>query len=114
MAYQQKLRAAPEVAQYCWQLSDDQGGCRGVLDPTDASGALLEPLPLLERLPALLPSASVSTSLALLNEPAPGADVNVDTREEGTVVYFVVGRDVAEGEELYLDYGRVYDRSSYQ
>ena len=107
-AYQQKLSCAPNAAEYCWQLSS----CDGVLDPTDAHGQLLDVLPLLDPLPISLPGA-VPTTLALINEPSPGLDVNVDTFEQGWDLSFVLNRDVRCGEELFLDYGPMYDRSSY-
>ena len=53
------------------------------------------------------------TTLALLNEPGPGGDVNVGVAVEGADVVFSAERDVRRGEELYLDYGQDYDRSSY-
>jgi len=105
--YQQKLLTAPNAAEYCWQLSDSDA----VLDPTDASGRLMEPLPLIEAVPHL--PGGVPTTLALINEPCPGLDVNVDTFEQGLELTFVLNRDVAAGEELFLDYGPMYDRSSY-
>jgi hypothetical protein len=55
----------------------------------------------------------VPTTLALINEPAPGWDVNVDTFERGWELTFALNRDVLAGEELFLDYGPMYDRSSY-
>ena len=110
VSYLRKLSAAPNAAEYCWQLSDG----RFVLDPTDSRGALLEPLPLFEQLPSVLSVLSAPTTLCLINEPPPGADVNVDTFEEGTVLTFATSRDVNEGEEFYLDYGQTYDRSGYR
>ena len=53
------------------------------------------------------------TTLALLNEPGPGGDVNVGVAVEGADVVFSAERDVRRGEELYLDYGQDYDRSGY-
>ena len=53
------------------------------------------------------------TTLALLNEPGPGGDVNVGVAVEGAEVVFSAERDVRRGEELYLDYGQDYDRSGY-
>ena len=107
MEYQRKLQTSPRAAEYCWQLSSSDG----VLDPTDQRGVLMEPLPLIEALAQ--PVAAVPTTLALINEPAPGLDVNVDTYEQGWQLTFVLNRDVRAGEELFLDYGPMYDRSSY-
>ena len=72
----------------------------------------MEPLPFLEDAPFL--PGSVPTLLSLINEPPMGADVNVDTEETGLDMTFFLNRDVVAGEELYIDYGRNYDRSSYQ
>ncbi|XRA99583.1 SET domain-containing protein [Pycnococcus provasolii] len=102
-AYRRKLAQVPRAAEYCWQLQD----ANKVLDPTDDSGVLFEP-----SVPCML-FGSVRTTLALINEPAPGADVNVDTVEGSEGVTFVLSRDVTAGEELYLDYGPTYDRSMY-
>jgi hypothetical protein len=107
--FQRKLSTAPTFYEYCWMLSDD----RGVLDPTDETGKLMDPLPVLEKLPALLRARAVSTKLALMNEPPVGTDVCVDVEEEGERVTFVTARDIEAGEELYLDYGPGYDRSAY-
>ena len=108
-SYLRKLSTAPAAAQYCWQLSNGNF----VLDPTDRFGQLMEPLPLFEELPDVLTALSVPTTMALINEPPPGADVNIDTYEQGNTLTFVTNREVEEGEELYLDYGQTYDRSSY-
>ena len=53
------------------------------------------------------------TTLSRINEPPPSFDVNVDTDEQGDQLLFVTGRACAAGEELLLDYGQDYDRSSY-
>lgn len=115
--YEQKRQAVPRCSGYSWVLDDGVG----VLDPTDARGVLLEPLPRLvlpgsdggegSSLTAAL--GSIPTTLALINEPSLGLDVNVVTEQRGTTLLFSTGRDVAEGEELFLDYGPVYDRSGY-
>ena len=106
--YTRKLQVAPRTSNYCWTL----GGDRGALDPTDASGILCEPLPLFESLPGFQLLA-VDTTLALINEPCAGFDVNVKTEETDEDVYFITERDVRVGEELFLDYGQKYDRSGY-
>ena len=106
--YYRKLQRVPETSTYCWQMQDGQR----VLDPTDAKGQLCEPLTLVEGL-ALVEAGSVDTTLALINEPPPSSDVNVETHEQGDEVLFVTRRECAEGEELYLDYGQTYDRSFY-
>ena len=55
------------------------------------------------------------TTICLINEPAPGSLVNmrVDETEDGLDALLVTGRPIAAGEELYLDYGKKYDRSDY-
>jgi hypothetical protein len=68
MAYYRKLQAVPHTSEYCWNMGD-----RGTLDPTDAAGLLCEPLPLTPLLPSLT-LLSVDTTLALINEPAPGEE----------------------------------------
>jgi len=57
----------------------------------------------------------VSTALCRINEPPKGSDVNVVTEEdlETRTVTFALERDVYQGEELHIDYGLTYDRSSY-
>lgn len=114
--YAAKLRAVgPHVAEYCWKLGD-----RAALDPTDDRGVLYEApgVPLLETAPrslsaGLLASFSKPTTLALVNEPAEGSDTNIRVEIEGDEVFFITDREVAAGEELYIDYGQDYDRSSY-
>ena len=81
-----------------------------MLDPTDGAGKLCEPLCWLDAAPWL---RSVPTTLALINEPGVGGDVNVRTDEVEGEVLFVTERDLYQGEELFLDYGLMYDRSSY-
>ena len=108
-AYYSKVQRVPNAADYCFVLEDS----RGALDPTDDTGTLCEPLPLL---PAPLPEFSfgaIDTTLALINEPPPSADVNVLTAQRGSELVFSTARDIYEGEELYLDYGPLYDRSRY-
>ncbi|KAL1530563.1 hypothetical protein AB1Y20_001464 [Prymnesium parvum] len=106
--YTRKLKIAPRTSNYCWTL----GGDRGALDPTDEQGILCEPLPFFKDLPSL-DMLSIDTTLALINEPSPGFDVNVKSEEVGEDVYFYTERQLLAGEELFLDYGTTYDRSSY-
>lgn len=106
--YYRKLAQVPETSTYCWKMQD---GAR-VLDPTDAKGQLCEPLTLIEGF-GVAEAWSVETTLALINEPPPSGDVNVETHEQDDQVLFVTRRDCTEGEELYLDYGMDYDRSFY-
>lgn len=59
---------------------------------------------------------SVPTILTRINEPPPGfGGCNVRAVEdlESREVLFELTREVYEGEELFMDYGLTYDRSSY-
>ena len=109
LEYHRKLKRVPEAAQYCWVL-----GSGRVLDPTGFDGVLCEPLPALTLAPWLTLGAQ-PTTICLINEPAPGSLVNmrVDETEDGLDALLVTGRPIAAGEELYLDYGKKYDRSDY-
>ena len=115
-----KLTSKPEAASYAWNL---QSG-RGVLDPTDPSGKILDvckggsgliPLSLF-LFGTVFSTAAVDTRLARINEPPAGVPPNVEAAEDtgGGRVLFYLGRDVADGEELFLDYGPKYDRSGYR
>lgn len=109
-----------------------------VLDPTSATGEIHDEVPWI----ANFAFDKVSTLLCRINEPTTvggrgggkafersrkrsksaawppvcwptSADVNVIAQEERDGVTFVLERAVAQGEELFLDYGPYYDRSSY-
>lgn len=57
-----------------------------------------------------------NVTLARVNEPSPGSSVSVEGNTVGRLgrkVVFVTTRDVQEGEELFMDYGRSFDRSGY-
>ena len=108
-SYEQKRLALPATASYCWVLDDGLG----VLDPTDEQGILLEPLPRFAYGDFEIASGAIPTTLALINEPSIGFDVNVVTEQRGSTLVFATGRDVERGEELFLDYGPTYDRSAY-
>ena len=82
-----------------------------LLDPTDAAGALSQsPAPGLPWLP-------VDVTLAYVNEPplgAGGCSVSVeDDPSDACGLLCVAVRDIAAGEEIYMDYGTSYDRSRY-
>ena len=82
-----------------------------LLDPTDASGRLsAAPAP-------GLPWLAVDCTLAYMNEPPKGAggtNVSVeDHPEDDCGLLCVAARDIAPGEELFMDYGTTYDRSGY-
>ena len=55
------------------------------------------------------------TTMAFVNEPPPGSGTNVSL-EDGAGrfdVVFVASREIYASEELYVDYGKFYDRSDY-
>ena len=106
LQYEQKRLVVPACSSYCWVLDDQRA-----LDPTDERGVLIEPLPRLAL--AGLALGEVPTTLALINEPSLGMDVNVATDQQGSALLFQTARDVVSGEELFLDYGPTYDRSGY-
>jgi hypothetical protein len=87
---------------YMWALSEDT-----VLDPTNEYGKLdLE-------LSYLFGLVKVNTMIARINEPSPGKDCNVFARMKGPVVEVVTERTIYAEEEIFIDYGRSYDRSDY-
>ena len=101
---------SPVRYSYCWKLQDG----KRVLDPTDRQGRLQDSLGLIDGLElADTLVEPLPTTLARINEPPIGSDVNVDVEVEGEQVLFVTNRLCAEGEELFLDYGMDYDRTSY-
>ena len=86
-----------------------------ILDPTDHTG-LPSPRPVPTR---LFWPFDVDCTLSYVNEPSIdlGVGVNVvveDDRSDPRVgLVFLADRDIAAGEELFIDYGVSYDRSSY-
>ena len=78
----------------------DAGG-RHFVDPTDANGVLLP--------------AHASNPVARANEPLQGSSANavwaVDQRDWSVVLASV--RDIADGEEVFVDYGDAYVRRGY-
>uniref|UniRef100_A0A061RU05 SET domain-containing protein n=2 Tax=Tetraselmis sp. GSL018 TaxID=582737 RepID=A0A061RU05_9CHLO len=99
-----KAQRAPSAGDYCF-VTD--GGVP--LDPTDSEGELsawpegsLWPLP-------------DDVTLARVNEPPPGRGVNAEpvTMPHSRRVVFVAIRDVAAGEELFIDYGPNFSRAGY-
>lgn len=105
--YSRKLAQHPQASSYCWKMQDDLR----VLDPTDWQGKICDPIPLIEV--GGVEAWGVPTTLSRINEPPPRFDVNVETDEQGDALLFVTQRECAAGEELFLDYGQDYDRSSY-
>lgn len=99
-----KAQSAPACRDYAFCAP-----CGAWLDPTDASGRV-------SRYPRPgLPWFAVDCTLALVNEPPVGSDVNVTVVVAGDPLElrFVTARDAVRGEEAFIDYGPSYDRSSY-
>ena len=95
--------AARDAAKrYMWMVADDL-----VLDPTNEQGNLeLE-------IPYVFGLYRANTMMARINEPPPKADCNVVTRVSGVQVELVAERDLFANEELFIDYGNLYDRGDY-
>lgn len=102
-----KVANAPAAKGYAFDT-----GKGWFLDPTDAAGQLTSwPAP---GPPWLLPA---DPTLALVNEPPPGSggtNVSVEDGEADLELLFVTTRDIGVGEELFIDYGVVYDRRHYR
>ena len=95
--------AARESAKrYMWMIADDL-----VLDPTNEQGQLELEIPYLSGL------YRANTLMARINEPPPRADCNLITRVSGVQVELVAERDLFADEELFIDYGSLYDRRDY-
>lgn len=118
--YDGKCRRFPAAVGYSWRFTDS----RYVLDPTDGRGEIQDVcyggtsgVPFSEAVfGTLLRFLSVDTVLCRINEPPIGAGgCSVGAREnlETRSVVFTLVQDVYEGQELYLDYGLDYDRTSY-
>ena len=100
-----KVQYAPDTRQYIFHL-----GQALYLDPTDQEG---QP----SRYPSPgLPWLSIDPSMAYVNEPATSSsNVNLEIVDglDGDVM-FRAAQELKKGEELYIDYGRLYDRSTYR
>ena len=117
--FRNKYEEIPKTATYTWRLTDN----RDLIDPTDRNGELQNicfggtpDFPLSYFLHEKLLRNGVPTLLARINEPPIGgggcnvcSNENLETRQ----VTFALSRDVYAGEELFMDYGLTYDRSSY-
>ena len=113
-----KLQSFPQCEGYIWRFSDN----RFVIDPTNRVGniesvcvggnpSMPGSLWFFENIITM----TTPTTLCRINEPPLGKDVNVVTNEDlkARTVQFVLERDVAMGEEFFIDYGLSYDRSMY-
>ena len=100
--------AAVLAMSYIWSCEDGT-----IIDPTNVDGILPVRLQVLG---GLFPS--ISTYMSLINEPGVGQDVNVvfeenpERKGKGEVIVRAE-RDIYAGEELFTDYGPIYNRSNY-
>jgi len=102
-----KVESAPNAAGYVFNTGDGR-----FIDPTDESG-----------MPSPYPGPGspwpfpVKVLLPYANEPPKGAggtNCFVETGSGGpTELIFQANRDIEAGEEIFIDYGLLYDRSSY-
>lgn len=122
-----KLKEYSQCEAYIWRFTDNLK----VIDPTDSKGNIQNycmggssstPFSyfFMENILGSF-NRGTPTLLARINEPPPvsssivtaGVNVrteqNLDTRE----IAFILARDVYRDEELFMDYGTSYDRSSY-
>lgn len=99
-----KAEVAPNSKRYVFQSSDNVW-----LDPTDKDGLLTSKL-----CPSFL-GLRCDVSMAYMNEPPLSCGVNVEIVDgvDSLDLLFVSTCDISAGTELFLDYGRTYDRSSY-
>lgn len=116
--YDGKCRQYPHAIGYSWQFTDNEY----VIDPTDSYGELHDVCyggsDAISTFiyGTFLHSETVSTELCRINEPPIGVGGCSVTARENLLkreVVFELTRDVDVGQELYLDYGLNYDRSSY-
>jgi hypothetical protein len=99
---------APMARQYCFLSSTV------LLDPTDDTG-----VPSRRPSPGLWWPFEVDITLSLVNEPPKNASLGInvcveDDPNDPDGLIFVADREIMAGEELFIDYGRDYDRSGYQ
>ena len=94
--------------QYIWRLNNGD-----IIDPTNSEGLIEEKVPWILPFGFRMPVSSIATVLARINEPGLLGDTNVCTEERDGLLYMVLERQVAGGEELFLDYGPHYDRRGY-
>lgn len=109
-----KSIVAPMSRYYCFST---RPGC--ILDPTGKDGyPSARPMPPSGAL-CWWPCAT-DTMLSYVNEPSINQQVSVNVRVEDDPhdpligLLFIADRNIAVGEELFIDYGTAYDRSLYQ
>lgn len=96
-------KARALAKKYMYAINEEQ-----VIDPTNPEGGVdLE-------ISFLFGLIKVDTTIARINEPPVGGDVNVYTKIDQSGVIVTAERNIFNGEEIFMDYGRVYDRSDYE
>ena len=100
-----KAADAPNCKRYVFNTSSHIW-----LDPTDNAGVLSSQLNL-----SFL-GLTCDVSMAYMNEPPTGYVVNVEIVDgiDKLDLVFMTTCDIQAGTELFLDYGKTYDRSSYK
>jgi len=131
-----KKNLSSSPGQYVWIFEDSNV----LLDPTDDNGYLKEYVPagnvasflpfsetlwkVVGKVSEVVPFLPFSnretvskspTTICLINEPPLGSDCNVriSVCEKENRVEFLSSREIDSGEELYVDYGSNYDRTTY-
>jgi len=111
----------PDIGTYAWRFTDNTE----YIDPTDQFGNLgsmclggTDDFPLSYWIHQFLLKDvwSVPTCLARINEPpigAGGCNIRAEENLKVRTVTFTLSRNVKAGDELFMDYGTTYDRSSY-
>lgn len=118
--FMNKYNKLDDAGAYAWRFTDNLD----YIDPTDSNGTLYDfckggtdDYPLSNWLhETILKPLHVSTILARINEPpigGPGCNVRSEENLETREVVFSLSRDVYPGDELFMDYGITYDRTSY-
>jgi hypothetical protein len=116
-----KYQTMPDIGTYAWRFTDnaqyiDPTDKDGVLGPTCLGGTDDFPLSYWIHQVLLRDIWCVPTVLARINEPpigAGGCNVMAEENLKDRSVLFTLSRDVFAGEELFMDYGITYDRSTY-
>jgi len=118
--FMNKYNKLDDAGVYAWRFTDNLD----YIDPTDRNGKLYDlcmggtdDYPLSYWLhETVLKPLHVPTILARINEPpigGPGCNVRSEENLETREVVFSLSRDVYPGDELFMDYGLTYDRTSY-
>jgi hypothetical protein len=94
--------AREQAKKYMWEVSEDT-----MLDPTNAAGSLEM------EISYLFGIVKIDTMIARVNEPPPRGDCNLRTKLTPEGIEVATERDIFAGEELFMDYGRRYNREEY-